>query len=256
MRLIYLVLLAGAAFAQSANDQAKDPPADVDKVVRERITAFYTMMVNREFRQAESYVAEDTKDVYYNNAKPRITGFEIKSIEYSENFTRAKAMVYVDEMIQDPAFPTNKPIRFTIPSVWKLENGSWVWSYPRPTQWVTPWANMQVPPAGGAPAKGPGVPPPITTAVALGKVRVDKQAVTLKAGEPGQVTFINLAPGQMNLVLEHLLPGIEAAFDHTSLNENEKAVLTLKAGKDAKDGALGVQVRPTGEMIVIDISVK
>ena len=56
--------------------------------------------------------------------------------------------------------------------------------------------------------------------------------------------------------LQGKLPGIEAKFDRTSVPAGEKAVLTLKAGSDAKSGVLNAQVEQTTQVIHIQVTVK
>lgn len=250
VRLSTLILFAAVSFAQSAGDVPAQPPAGVDEAVRARITEFYGLLVKGEYRKAEALVAENTKDAYYSNAKPKILKFEVARIEYSEHFTRAKATVMCDLAIEDPAFPL-RSMRLPVPSAWKLENGNWFWYLERLETWVTPFGTIKPTATAGTP-----VMPKISLDVALGKVKADKQAVNLKPGETEQVTITNDAPGPMKLALENSLPGIEAKFDRVDLNTNDKALLTLRAGKGATGGVLGISIQPTGEVLRIEVSVK
>src|SRR5712692_6584417 len=88
------LLLVSALWAQTPGDRFNKPPADVDEALRSRIAKFYQAHVDKKFRQADEYVAEDTKDFYYEASKPAYLDFEIKSIAYSDNFTKANVVVH------------------------------------------------------------------------------------------------------------------------------------------------------------------
>src|SRR5437867_11092042 len=93
MRFAILALFAGVVCAQNPSDLFNKPPAKVDKALRARIAEFYTDHVKQEFRKAEGLVADDTKNFFYSQNKPAYLSFEISRIDYSENFSRAKATV-------------------------------------------------------------------------------------------------------------------------------------------------------------------
>src|SRR5664280_2888317 len=118
LRFILLAIFATGSFAQNPGDAFNKPPADVDQVLRARITEFYDLHVKGEFRKAEAWVAEDTKDIYYTSNKTKYLSFEIGRIDYSDNFTRAKATVLCEQNIMLPGF-LGKPMKVQIPSTWK-----------------------------------------------------------------------------------------------------------------------------------------
>ena len=152
-RLFTLFPLAAALFAQNGADPFNKPPADVDKALRERITEFYQDHVTGEFRKAEQLVAEDTQDFFYNTNKPRYDSFEIARIDYSDNFTRARASVLCEQNVLMPGF--GGKFKVPTPSTWKLENGKWFWYVDQSTLNVTPFGIMKVspPPADGTKAQ-------------------------------------------------------------------------------------------------------
>src|SRR5271154_2298631 len=94
-RTLILAVFAAVAFAQNPADLFNRAPADVDQALRARITEFFHYHVSGEPRKAEELVAEDTKDYFYNNNKPHYISFEIGKIDYSDGYTKAKAMVTV-----------------------------------------------------------------------------------------------------------------------------------------------------------------
>src|SRR5215510_5970979 len=109
-RLILFVILAAALLAQAPADLFNKPPVEVDQALRARITEFYQYHVKQQFRQAEALVAEDTKDFFYSHNKPQYLTFEIGRIEYSENFTRAKATMVTEQYVMMPGF-MDKPMK-------------------------------------------------------------------------------------------------------------------------------------------------
>src|SRR6266404_7983471 len=88
---LFVVLLVAALDAQNTADLFNKPPAEVDQALRARITEFYEYHVKQQFRQAEALVADDSKDFFYSHNKPQYLSFEIVRIEYSKDFTLAKA---------------------------------------------------------------------------------------------------------------------------------------------------------------------
>lgn len=265
-RIFPLALFAAVSFAQTDNPFNR-PPAEVDQALRARAKEFFEYHVKGEFRKAEALVAEDTKEFFYTRNKPRYLTIEISRIEYSDNFTRAKVVVICEQYVMLPGF-ADKPLKVPTPSTWKVEDGKWYWYVDPEALRMTPFGKMT---PGPGPANGsmPSVPAlpnlgaspnlgsvPITPDFLFTQVKADKQSVSLKAGESEQVTFSNGAPGMITLSLPGKLPGIEAKFDRSSLQAGEKAVLTLKAGGDAKTGVLNVQVEQTTQLIQIQVTVK
>jgi uncharacterized cupredoxin-like copper-binding protein len=258
-RLFTLLPLAAALFAQNGADPFNKPPADVDKALRERIAEFYQDHVTGQFRKAEELVAEDTQEFFYNHNKPRYESFEIARIDYSDNFTRAKASVLCEQTVLMPGF--GGKFKVPTPSTWKLENGKWYWYVDQSALNVTPFGIMKVspPPADGTKAQG-SAPPPVTSLMsadfALGKIKVDKNSLTLKTGESGQLTVANTAPGLMTVAWVKT-EGFEVTPDHAELKGGEKATVTVKALAGAPQASdLRFQIMPTMEQVGVPITVE
>jgi hypothetical protein len=49
---------------------------------------------------------------------------------------------------------------------------------------------------------------------------------------------------------------VEVKLDRTVLNTGEQAVLTVKAGDDARSGVLSIQVEQTNQVIPIQVAIK
>jgi hypothetical protein len=258
LRFIAVLVLAAAAYAQSPADLFNRPPADVEQALRARISEFYQDQVDGKFRQAEALVADDTKDLYYTASKTKYLSFEIRRIDYSEGFTRAKAVVLLEQYVMIPQF-ANKPFKVPTPSTWKLVNGQWYW-------WVDPEALRESPfgkmtPGPNSAAGAPGVPPAIPSAKDIEKkmaaqVKADKAAVTLKGIEPQEVTITNSAPGQVTISLLGTLPGVEAKLDRAAIGQGEKAILSLRIAGAAKAGVLRIHIDQSGQVIPIQVSIE
>jgi hypothetical protein len=266
MKVMYCICLfaclTAVAFAQADAPPAEKPPAELEQAVRSRVAEFYTLMKNHEYRKGESLIAEDTKDYYYAGGKPEIHTFEILDIEYSENFTRAKAMTRCSEPLVVAGFPPGE-ITVKMPTLWKLENGNW-YLYEDPTKMASPGGlqkKVQAAVEAGAAAttdKLPlGMPKEISQdpSIALGKMELDKTEVNLKAGATEEIHIDNHSSGPMTLELGYPLGGVEAKLDRRNLNAGERAVLTLKAGRTPKSGLFYLRVLPTGEALTIRVAV-
>jgi hypothetical protein len=253
-RFLSLLLFVWAAAAQTP-DPFNQPPADVDKALRARITEFFQLHVEAKFRQAEALVAEDTKDFFYTSNKPKYLSFEIRRIDYSDGFTKAKATVLCEQYVMIPGF-TEKPVKVPVPSTWKLVDGAWYWYVDQESLRQSPFGKMT---PGTAPASGPipnAVPGAVDMKYIFTQVKADKQQVTLKPGEEEKVVISNGAQGRMNLSLAGAVPGVEAKLDRTEVNAGEKATLTLHAGKEPKPGMLNVRVEQTSQLLPVQIKVE
>ena len=259
LRFILPAIFVTGSFAQNAGAVFNKPPADVDQALRTRITEFYDLHVKGEFRKAEAWVAEDTKDLYYSSSKTKYLSFEIGRIEYSDNFTRAKATVLCEQYIMLPGF-MGKPIKIPIPSTWKVVDGTWYWYVDPESLRMTPFGKMNSgsPKESASPSATKTIPEiPTTVPDFIYKlVKADKASVTLQAGESGQVTITNSAPGPMNISLTGSVPGVEVKLDRTVLKAGENAVLTMRAGDNAQSGVLSIQVAQTNQVIPIQVTIK
>jgi hypothetical protein len=255
-RFALLAVLGLAAFAQTGAAPAEKPPADVDQALRARVSEFYTLVVNHEYRKAEALIADDTKDYYYEGTKPEVTRFEVVDVQYSDHFTNAKVFTQCGQRIAAPGFP---PSEFTMkfPTTWRFENGNW-FLYVDQSKLLSPVGLPLRPPLGSVPAPPAGLPTviPQDPSFVFGKVSADKEMVQLAAGSTVQVHITNGLQGPMSLELGAPLKGIEAKLDRTNLANGEKAVLSLTAGKEPTSGPFYLRVVPTGEAILIRVQVK
>ena len=148
-------------------------------------------------------VAEDTKDFFYTHNKPKYLSCELSRIDYSDNFTKANAVMLCEQYIMMPGF-ADHPMKVPTPSAWKVENGKWYWYVDQDALRNTPWGRMT---PGAFPEKGAPAPPPSLASIpttadfVFKQIQLDKNAVRLKAGESAEVTISNRAPGPMARVI-------------------------------------------------------
>jgi hypothetical protein len=256
-RFALFALFAAFAFAQPNDPFKPKPPADVEAALRARVQEFFDLHVKGQFRKAEELVAEDTKDFFYTHNKPKYLSCETSKIDYSDNFTKANAVVLCEQYILMPGF-ADHPMKVPTPSTWKVENGKWYWYVDQDALRNTPWGRMT---PGAFPEKGAPPPPPSLASIPTSadfvfkQIQLDKNEVRLKAGESAEVTISNRAPGPMGVSLSPALHHIEAKLDKSSVPAGGKSVLTLTAAKGAKSGVLNVQVEQTLQQLPIQITI-
>ena len=261
LRPLALLVCSVSCFAQAPDDLFNRPPADVDRALRARISEFYQDHVDGKFRQADALVAEDTKDFYFTSNKPKYLSFEIQHIDYSEGFTRAKAIMLCEQYVMMPGF-ANKPLKVPTPSTWKLVDGQWYWYVDQNALRQTPFGVMK--PGPGASSGLPVIPSEKDMASQVKKdlaliynqVKADKPVVSLRPGEPEQVTVTNGAHDPVTLSLTGTLPGVDVKLDRMNLGSGEKAIVTLQAGNTAKSGVLSLRVEQTNQVIAIQVRIE
>ena len=259
---VFLLLISGL-WAQTQGNLLDKAPPEVDAALRDRITRFYQAHIDRKLiRQADQYVAEDTKDFFFESNKPAYLEFQIGKITYSGDFTKATAIVNCKMVVNMPGF-ANTPLTVPAPSTWKIENGQWVWYVDQKLGRETPFGRMK--PAAGAPSGG-GLPSLASApdVQSLWKsVRADKSSVELSASKESfaEVTISSKMPGIISLRLDYpKTPGLEAALDRTELKAGEQARLSLRFQPQKKPAAKEVEVRvmvePTNQLIPIAVTIQ
>jgi hypothetical protein len=255
----FLLLAAAAGFAQERANPFDRPPADVDKALRAHISEFFQCHITGEYRKAEALVAEDTKDLYYNGNKPKYYSFEILRIDYSENYTKAKATVLAEMLINAPGF--DRPHKFPIPSYWKLEKGEWRWYVDQSQILDTPFGRRKESDLSGIRGPFPSAANiPTTIDFAMNKVKPDKSSLALKRGESAEVSFSNSATGAVRVALYTPVPGLEVSPARADVQPGGKASFTVKVAADAKPSTgvpstVTFRVEQTGELIPVEVKI-
>ena len=254
-----LLIVSGLSAQTPASVFDKAPP-DVDQALRDRIARFYQAHVDKKFRQAEAFVAEETKDLFYSANKPACLSFRIDTIAYSENFTRAKAVVMCKQRVMVPGFE-GAPMELPTPDTWKLENGQWYWYVDLKAGRDTPFGHQK--PAAEAPSEGalPASIPSVETL--LKSVQADKNQVHLIATKVSsdQVMIASKMLGPVTLRLEgYAPPGLRVNLDRTELKPGEQAkvafTFTPRENSAAGKTEVGVRIQPLNHLIVIEVNIQ
>ncbi|MGH9662354.1 MAG: hypothetical protein ACRD96_27635, partial [Bryobacteraceae bacterium] len=253
------VILPLLLFLAQAEVFEKAPP-DVDQALRERIRGFYQAHVDGKARLADQYVAEDAKDFFYNKQKPRYLKFDLNRIYYSDNFTKAKAVVVCEQRIPMPGF-ADKPMTLPVPSLWKQVEGKWYWYVDvTPGKRETPFGTMTAGATPGAAKPPAGLTAGPTVESLWSQVQTNRSAVALKAGakSSAQVTISSQMAGSVSLSIEAGdTPGLEFKLDRTAIKTGETAVLTVTADRKEPLAAIivGVRVQPTTQLLPVRVAV-
>ena len=243
-----LLLWAAGCLAQDPAALFDKAPPNIDEALRARVTKFYQAHVEGKFRAADALVAEDSKDAFFEADKTRCRSFNIMSVKYSDNFSRAVAVVACDT---DFPMPMGRPMAVKMPlrSQWKTVDGQWFW-YLDPIserEVVTPFGirNPQNPQQPAAPT-APQVAPMDVEGL-FKQVKTDKQEVSFDPSAAGvnRVLVTNQMPGSISISLEPAtLEGLDLQLDRTSLAQGQSAVLSIRYEpvKDRKPSAAVVRV--------------
>ncbi|HEX4134892.1 MAG TPA: hypothetical protein VHY84_09810 [Bryobacteraceae bacterium] len=252
-RLLFPVAAAATVWAQQPSPAA----AEAEAALRARVEQFYQLQAAKKFRQAEAFVAEDTKDAYYNGAKQDIREFSIQRIELLDDNTRARVTIKRKVIIQAAALG---PMAFDMAAVttWKVENGQWVWYIDRTAPLLTPFGAIAPP---GAAAKGAGDRPTsgFDPAMLMNPVTVDGTSVVLSASDPERtVTVSNNLPGTVTLELEPpLLEGIAVELEKKELKAGEKSALRFRlTGNVGGAGVVKLTALPLKKVFRISVQSK
>lgn len=239
-----LLLLPILAFAQEL------APPDVDQELRARVSAFYQNFLTTSFspRKAEPFVAEDTKEYFYDSGKYKYVSFQIGKITYSDNFTKA-VVVVIGKMERMIAAQT---VLMDVPddTHWKIENGKWCWTFNPSDHPLTPMGGVNPPPATAnaeqrtAAVKPKNSSPEATRAAGMAVLQqqamgLDKSTVTFSVDQASssQVVFTNGADGDIQIALDGpVVRGLTAKLDKTTVPGHGTAALSFHYDPTDKSG--------------------
>jgi hypothetical protein len=216
--------------SRSAGDLFSKAPQGVEEALRERVKQFYLLHIEGKFRQAEAFVCEESKDLFYNSDKPRYTSFDLIKVSFEDGFQKAKVVssLGAEMMVGTTKAPTNVPKVTT----WQVEQGKWcnLILPPSTTGYVTPFGIMKPGPDSQG-AMTPTTAPPVTASSVRGGVRVSTNSVNLSAEKAGQasIEIENRLPGGVSLKLEAPgVKGIEWLLGKEDLESGQKAILQIR----------------------------
>jgi hypothetical protein len=238
------------------------PPQDIDDALRARVKQFYDYYVEGKPRRCEQLIAEESKDDFYSLTKPNIESFKINSIEYSENFTKAKVVLLARMPVLFPMVGA-KVMEQPFASFWRQEDGAWLWYYNKSAASRTPFGDAST----SGEKKGDGTISPLNSAdmnvdILQSALKIDRNQVQLAGDKAETVKVTNTLPGAVSVNVSSLLGpldklGIAATFDNQVVKGKESATLTLRAGTDTRPGAypLRIMVTPTNQILDVTVTV-
>lgn len=116
---LLLLLAVGLGSAQGLERKA---PPEIDDALKSRVSQFYTHFQRGEYRQAETFLDEESRDLYYNAKKDRIMDFQIQGVDYTEDFRKANVLVVCKTVVQ---MLGSEPVNMPLNSDWRFEDGNW-----------------------------------------------------------------------------------------------------------------------------------
>jgi hypothetical protein len=252
-------------FAQNSAAIFDKAPPEVEEALRARVAKFYQLQKDGKYRMSEQLVAEDSKDIFYVADKRQCFTFEIFSIKYSDEFSRAKVGVLCET---DFPMPMSAPVRVKIPmpTTWKLDGGLWSW-YVEPQKEVQTPFGMMRPPAPGAAGGEAAIDPragfaraPSVASLATA-VKADVSELSLSKGAQGHVTLTNKFVGPVTLSVDNpSLTGFEAKLESTTVDPGKSVQLAIRQTGTMSPGidsaVFSIRVRPTGQVLEIRARLK
>jgi hypothetical protein len=231
----------------------------VDAALRSRVQEFYQLQVDKKFRQADEFVATDTKDFYFDSKKPEIQAFKIVGIQYAPDFQSAEVKLTTHTHVPLPGAMDN-PMETQLISDWKIDGGKWCWHLDREKLLNTPFGRVN---PGGAPRSAEGRPN-----VAQATAQVSADITHAVRAEPAKVSLDQSHPQTMVVMLKNTLPGpvtiqnltntpalkVDIAKANLGAEESTQMTITAVAGSTDLPPQLRLRVAPFGQIVVIDLN--
>jgi hypothetical protein len=224
-------LLLVPASALFAHAQSSPEAVDAERALRQRVEEFYKLQQDKKFRQAEDYVAEESKDDYYNARKQVVNDFHVEKIVLTDDNTKANVTVKTKVVV---LFAGVQEFDMRNETTWKIDNGKWCWYLDPATKNLTPFGRMETFDNAGVPdIKGldkTGEAPDLNEI--LKKISIDRTVVAFTGNALSQsVTITNGTLGPLTLALDpHVakIAGLNTEIDKLNLDGGQKATVTLK----------------------------
>jgi len=246
------------AVATPAADPQKpaEAPAEVDQALRARAKEFLQHQVDGNYRKAYDMVAEDSRDFYFGMAKPKYTSFELASIDFTDNFTKAVVNGTVKRTGNFGGHDVELPIPFK--DTWSIENGKWMWTHQETKMLITPLGDIPIDP-NAKPATDPATAIPKDTSAAAAaaaaekqlavKATVSKESLLFTAGKAGsdEVVFHNGLTGFIHLLATPLFDGgvFKAEPSETDVGPGKDVTIVVRYSPSA-----GTPLAPTLRLTV------
>lgn len=264
-RAVTAVLFCSLAQAQSPADLFSKAPPAIEDALRARITKFYEAHRDGKFRVADQFVAEDSKDVFFESDKRRCKTFEVAKISYADaEFSKASVLVMCQTSILMPPAGLME-LKMPLASKWKSVGGEWFWYVEAKAARESPFGGMKPGEGteGGLPAAIPKGPDPREL---MSMVTADKDVLEFQAGKAGrdELVISSQLPGQAQLVIDGpRFPDIKLELDRSALEGKQSAKLVARYQPDGKHprsvgtaGEFRIVVQPVNKVIPVKVNFK
>lgn len=230
-RFVALGLLSAMGlglWAQETPNLFQSAAPEVNEALRKRVSDFYKLLEEGRFRQTDAYLAEDAKDVYYEQEKRRIRGHEIVRVNWADGFTKAVVVTVLqtDVVMRGSTIAVAAPIS----SRWRLEGNQWVMYFETTAGKPSPFGSLKA---------GPNQTNGLTSeeliknpSVIFNQITVEKDVVRLKSYEKSSDSILvsNGMPGGITVLFVPNLvsPGFKYRVEKQELGAGEKTKIVFE----------------------------
>ena len=238
-RLGVPLLALAAVVSASAQDLARKAPAEIDDALKTRVSSFYQHFQRGEFRQAESFLDEESKDLFYNSKKNRILDFKIQNVDYAEDFREARVLVVCKTVI---AMLGSEPLNMPLNSDWRFKEGNW-WMHLTEHQrapgadFASPFGPMTVTQDVAAPGsafRGPqgpaSAPPTVESLASMYRISTDTLAFPKSGSEPvsRSMTVKSASVGRLSVERSSgPIQGLDVQIEGANIEPGGEATITF-----------------------------
>ncbi len=230
-RFVVLGLLSTMGFglrAQETPNLFQSAAPEVDQALRKRVSEFYKLLEEGRFRQTDAYLAEDAKDVYYEQEKKRIRGHEIVRINWADGFKKAVVVTVLqtDVVMRGNTMAVGAPIS----TRWRLEGDKWVMYFETTGGKPSPFGSLK---AGPNQTKGLTSEELIKNpSVIFNQITVEKDVAQLKSYEKSSDSILvsNGMPGGITVLFvpNLTIPGFQYRVEKQELGAGDKTKIVFE----------------------------
>jgi hypothetical protein len=230
-RLSWLLLVLVTCLFAAPQDPFRSAPPEEEEALKARVDGFYALFQQGKLREAEAFVAEESRDVFYNAPKARIFAYEIRNIEFNPEISEAKVLVAVDTLTPLSSQPLKQPLQ----SDWKRIDGEW-YLYLAAVQagdtYQTPAGPMRFNQATGAAGAPPTAfkPPNLASMQTMYEVNNRNLRFSSGAKEPVTQTVTVKNKFQDQLTIDRLtrdFPGMEIRIESEAIPKDGETTISF-----------------------------
>ncbi len=210
--LLFSVSALAAEDVVEDREYSKSAPEAVKESLSTRVNAFYDFFRAGKFRDAEAIVSEPSRDLFYGAKKNRIMSYQIESMEFTDDFKFAKALVTCKTIIP---MMGSEPFDVPLSSEWRWQDSEWFMHFVQrevnSDSFQSPFGPMNYKDTPNTPGHTP-TPPRPTLGSLKTMYRADRTELRMSGNEAGErsISVQNQAAGPLTLKMNgRLPPGLE-----------------------------------------------